>query len=83
MYYNINIGLFGQFNIEHQAHISRANYTCMVGPADIVGLTAKVVWLIVLFSNSELIFVQLLCWPLAGRHHVVSGLRLLMFIDLK
>ena len=55
----------------------------MVGPANIVSLPKKVVWLIALFSNSESIFVQLLCWLPVGQHHIVSGLRLLMFIDLK
>ena len=74
MYYNINIGLFGQFKC--RKCISRASYTCMAGLADIVGLPTKVAWLIVLFSNSESIFVQLLCLPSAGRHQVVLGLRL-------
>ena len=55
----------------------------MISPADFVGLPAKVVQLIALFSNSELSFVQLLCWPLAGQQHVVLRLRLLMFINLK
>ena len=64
-------------------HISKVIYTCMVIPADTVSLPTKVVWLIVLFSNSELMFVQLLCWPLASQHHMVLGLRLLMLIDLK
>ena len=55
----------------------------MISPADIVSLPAKVVQPIAFFLNSELIFVQLLCWLPAGQHHVVLGLRLLMFIDLK
>ena len=63
--------------------MSRVNYTCMIGLADIVGLPTKVVGPTTLFSNSESIFVQLLCWPPAGQHHMVSGLRLLMFTNLK
>ena len=55
----------------------------MISPADTVGLPTKVVWPIAFFLNSELIFVRLLCWPSASQHHVVSGLRLLMFINLK
>ena len=31
----------------------------MISLADFVGLPAKVIWLIALFSNSELIFVRL------------------------
>ena len=34
----------------------------MISPANIVGLPAKVIQLIALFSNSESIFVRLLCW---------------------
>ena len=37
--------------------MNKANYTCMVGLANNVGLPTKVVWPIALFSNSELIFV--------------------------
>ena len=55
----------------------------MISPADIVGLPTKVVQPIAFFLNSELIFVRLLCQPLASQHHVVLGLRLLMFINLK
>ena len=64
-------------------YISIANYTCMISPAEFIGLPAKIVQSIALFSNSESFFVQLLCWPLAGQQHVVSGLRFLMFTNLK
>ena len=37
-------------------------------PADIVSLPGKVIWLTAFFPNSELIFVWLLCQPLAGWH---------------
>ena len=40
-----------------QKYISKANYTCMISLADFVGLPAKVRWSLVLFSNSESIFV--------------------------
>ena len=66
-----------------QKYISKANNTCMISLADFVSLPTKVVWPIALFSNSELIFVQLLCWPLAGQQHIVSGLGLLLFTNLK
>ena len=34
--------------------------------ADIVGLPAKVIWSTTFFFEKKAIFVQLLCWPLAG-----------------
>ena len=45
---------------------SRMNDACTVCLADFVSLPAKVVWLTTFFLNSELIFVRLLCWPLAS-----------------
>ena len=60
-----------------------ANYVDMISLADFVGLPTKVAWSLVLFSTSESIFVRHLCWPPAGRQHVVSGLRLLIFTNLK
>ena len=62
---------------------SRMNDALTISLANSVGLPTKVVRPIALFSNSESIFVQLLCWPLAGQQHVVLGLRLLMFTNLK
>ena len=46
--------------------MSKAIYACMICPADKVGCPAKVLWLIMLFSNSKHFFVQLLCQPLAS-----------------
>ena len=40
-----------------QKYISIANYTCMISLADFVSLPTKDRWSLVLFSNSELIFV--------------------------
>ena len=40
-----------------QKYISKANYMCMISLADFVSLPAKVGQLLVLFSNSESIFV--------------------------
>ena len=45
---------------------SRMNDACTVCLADFASLPAKVVWPTTFFSNSESIFVQLLCRPLAG-----------------
>ena len=46
---------------------SRKNDAHTISPSDSVGLPAKVVQPIALFSDSESIFVRLLCWPLAGQ----------------
>ena len=36
--------------------------------ADIVSLPAKVTWPTMFFLKKKVIFIQLLCWPLASRH---------------
>ena len=46
---------------------SRMNNAHTISPTDSVGRPAKVVWSTVLFSKKKMIFVQLLCWPPAGR----------------
>ena len=46
---------------------SRMNDACTVCPADFVSLPAKVIWPTTFFSKKKVIFVWLLCWPLAGR----------------
>ena len=45
---------------------SKMNDVHTVCPADFVGLPAKVVWLTAFLLKKKAIFVQLLCWPLAG-----------------
>ena len=62
---------------------SRMKDAHTVCPANFVGLPAKVVQLTAFFLKKKMIFVQLLCQPSAGQHHMVSGLRLLMFTNLK
>ena len=47
-------------------HSSNTNDACTVYPADIDGLPAKVVWLTAFFLKNKMIFVWLLCQPLAG-----------------
>ena len=42
------------------------NDACTVCPADHVSLPAKVIWLAALFLKKKVIFVWLLCWPLAS-----------------
>ena len=46
---------------------SRMNDVCTVCPANFVGLPAKVIQPTAFFSKKKAIFVQLLCWPSAGR----------------
>ena len=46
---------------------SRMNNACTVCLADFVSLPAKVVWRTTFFSKKKVIFVWLLCWPLAGQ----------------
>ena len=46
---------------------SRMNDACTVCPADFVGLPAKVIWPTSFFSKKKMIFVWLLCQPLAGQ----------------
>ena len=45
---------------------SNMNNEHTIFPTDIVGCPAKVIQLTALFSNSKHLFVQLLCWLLAG-----------------
>ena len=45
---------------------SRMNSACTVCLADFVGLPAKVVWPTAFFLKKKVIFVWLLCWPLAS-----------------
>ena len=47
---------------------SRMNDVHTVCPANFVGLLAKVIWLTAFFSKKKMIFVWLLCQPLAGQH---------------
>ena len=44
-------------------HSSNMNDAHIKSPYDIVGCPTKVVWPTTFFSNSERLFVQLLCWP--------------------
>ena len=46
---------------------SRMNDVCTVCPADFVGLPAKVIQLTTFFSKKKVIFVWLLCQPLASQ----------------
>ena len=46
---------------------SRMNDACTISLANFVGLPAKVVQLTTFFLKKKAIFVQLLCWLLAGR----------------
>ena len=46
---------------------SSMNDACTICPANIVGHPTKVVLLITFFLEKKLIFVQLLCWPLASQ----------------
>ena len=62
---------------------SRMNDAHTICLTDFVGLPAKIVWLLALFSNSESIFVRLLCRPPASQQHIVLGLELLLFTNLK
>ena len=55
----------------------------MISLADIVGLPAKVAWPITFSLKKKMNFVWLLCPPPAGQQHIVSGLRLLKFTNLK
>ena len=55
----------------------------MISPADFIGHPAKVRRLTVFFLKKKSIFVRLLCWLPAGQQHMVSGLRLLISINLK
>ena len=48
----------------HSSNMSNAHTIC---PANIVGLPAKVVWLTAFFLKKKVIFVRLLCWPLASQ----------------
>ena len=45
---------------------SRMNDAHTICPANFASLPAKVVWPIAFFLKKKLIFVQLLCWPLAS-----------------
>ena len=45
---------------------SRMNDVFAVCLANFVGLPAKVIWPTTFFSKKKMIFVWLLCWPLAG-----------------
>ena len=45
---------------------SNMNDACTIYLADIVGLPAKVIWLTAFFLKNKMIFIQLLCWLLAG-----------------
>ena len=45
---------------------SRISDAHTISPANFVGLPAKVVQAIAFFLKKKLIFVQLLCWPLAS-----------------
>ena len=45
---------------------SSMNDACTIYPADIVGHPTKVIWLTAFYLEKKLIFIQLLCWPLAG-----------------
>ena len=58
--YYMVVGAKYDSSIMNDAH---TNY-----PADIVSLPAKVVWLTVFFFQKKVIFVQLLCQPLASQH---------------
>ena len=62
---------------------SRMNEACTVCPADFASLSAKVILPTTFFLKKRAIFVWLWCQPLAGQQHMVSGLRLLMFTNLK
>ena len=46
---------------------SSMNDVCTIYLADIVGHPTKVVWPTTFFSKKKMIFVQLLCQPLAGQ----------------
>ena len=46
---------------------SRMNDACTVSPANLVGLPAKVVRPTAFFLKKKLIFVQLLCRPMASQ----------------
>ena len=46
---------------------SRMNDACTMCLADFVGLPAKVIWLTTFSSKKKVIFVWLLCWPLASQ----------------
>ena len=46
---------------------SSMNDVHTICPANIVGQPAKVVWPTAFFLEKKLIFIQLLCWPLAGQ----------------
>ena len=46
---------------------SMTNDACTISPADFVSLPAKVVQLTTFFSKKKVIFVQPLCWLLAGQ----------------
>ena len=48
-------------------YYSNMNDACTVYLADIVGHPTKVIWLTAFFSKKKMIFIQLLCWPLAGQ----------------
>ena len=46
---------------------SSMNDAHTICPANIVSLPAKVVWTTAFFLKKKMIFVQLLCWPLASQ----------------
>ena len=48
-------------------HSSNMNDVCTMSSYDIVGCPTKGIQVTTFFSNSKHLFVQLLCWPLAGR----------------
>ena len=58
-------------------------YTCMISPANLVGLPTKVIWPTALFSKKKTIFIRLLSWPLAGwpvGGHIIAVLNLNIYI---
>ena len=46
---------------------SSMNDAHTISLTNFVGLPAKIIWPLAFFSDSESIFVRLLCWPSAGR----------------
>ena len=47
----------------YSSNVNNVHTTCL---ADNVSLPTKVIWQTAFFSKNKMIFVCLLCWPLAG-----------------
>ena len=54
-------------NISAKYHSFNINDAHTMSPSNIVSHPAEVIWLTAFFLNSKPLFIQHLCWPLAGQ----------------